>query len=120
MFVGVADCRVVDVRKSVGKSGDGTDETATRSRSGKAGRMFGPFSVSSTRYVRCRSPTVQDDESSVNDVRLVAVGSVGDVVVLVNRSSRRLSNSKFQLQKSWQARHCCARTVAVGLLRIEE
>ena len=117
MFVGVADCRVVDVRKSVGKSGDGTDETATRSRSGKAGRLFGPLSVNSTRYVSCRSPTVHEDESSVNEIRLVAVG---DVVVLVNRSSRRLSNSKFQLQKSWQARHCCARTVAVGTLRNED
>ena len=99
MFVGAVDWRGVDVRKSVGKSGEGMDVTATRSRSGKAGRMFGPLSVSSTRYVSCRSPTVHEDESSVNEVRLVAVGSVGDVVVLVNRSSRRLSNDKIPTSK---------------------
>ena len=49
MFVGVVDCRVVVVLRSVGKSGVGIEVTATRSRSGKAGRMFGPRSVSSTR-----------------------------------------------------------------------
>ena len=49
MFVGVVDCRVVVVLRSVGKSGVGMDVTATRNRSGKAGRMFGPRSVSLTR-----------------------------------------------------------------------
>ena len=49
IIVGVVDCRVVVVLKSVGKSGVGMEVTATRSRSGKAGRMFGPRSVSSTR-----------------------------------------------------------------------
>ena len=49
MFVGVVDCRVVVVLKSVGKSGVGMKVTATRSRSGKAGRMFGLCSVSSTK-----------------------------------------------------------------------
>ena len=49
MFVDVVDCRVVVILKSVGKSGVGMDDTATRSRSGKAGRMFGPRSVSSTK-----------------------------------------------------------------------
>ena len=49
MFAGVVDCRVVVVLESVGKSGVGMEVTATRSRSGKAGRMFGPRSVSSTK-----------------------------------------------------------------------
>ena len=41
---------------------------------------------------------MHDDDKSVKEVRLVAVGSVGDVVVLVNRSSRRfvkIEDSEF-------------------------
>ena len=55
---------------------------------------------------------MHNDDKSVKEVRLVADGSVGDVVVLLNRSSRTFVKSYIpSFKKSWQARHCCANTV---------
>ena len=89
-FVVAGDVALVaEVLRSVGKVGAGIVVVDTCSRSGNAGRMLGPRSVSSTRYVSFRSPTTQEYDSSVNAVRLVAVGSVGEMVLLVKRSSRR-------------------------------
>ena len=89
-FVVAGDVALVaEVRRSLGKVGAGIVVVDTCNRSGNARRMLGHCYFSSTRYVSFCSPTTQENNSSVNAVRLVDVRSVVEIVLLVKWSSRR-------------------------------